>query len=520
MRVTQSALLRRLIFPLLFAIAVAGSIELAIELRYHPDFWERTTWLMYDPYRGETFDRVMLWEKLSHFEDSDPQIISVGDSSGFFAIQSTIVNRYTHGVRYLSLNTGANYAYQGYRSVAEYMLERSPHLKYVVIYVFPELLPEPHIIELADLAPIVRSNLVGLKSMITPPSAFLSPYAKYEIFDGYRFHFGDQVPYSTYALQMNATVEQALGWLPEFDVRFDRINGQQPLYSDRRTDLMSLLGLSETSSIYATLDDFNRMVRGYGATLAVAFAPISARAVVPHDPMIPQAEAALARFSHDHPEVKFLFPLITRWGPEKFGTANHVSREYTFMSSMRLGQALGRLVSDPDSIPNYTPSFVDAGQLPPIAWKVTGPPDPDLRTAALAYYLYTTTLDPAYKARISKRVLDLLDSDPAYRYMIADQQQRTDSLRQRDINIGFDLSQINAEPIDTTGMPNCDPRLDTQWVQLSGVMNFTYHSPVAHTVEPVKWPVTSHIFIPTIAEDGVRKFDGYCREPSLNITDH
>ena len=86
-------------------------------------------------------------------------------------------------------------------------------------------------------------------------------------------------------------------------------------------------------------------MKSYGATLAIAYAPISARALMPGDPAIPAAERELARFSKDHPEVKFLFPLIERWGPEKFGAANHVSREYTFLSSMRLGQAIGRLVA-------------------------------------------------------------------------------------------------------------------------------------------------------------------------------
>jgi hypothetical protein len=49
-------------------------------------------------------------------------------------------------------------------------------------------------------------------------------------------------------------------------------------------------------------------------------------------------------------------------------------------------------------------------------------------------------------------------------------------------------------------------------------MTFTYKSPAAETAEPVRWPETSHIFIPTIVEDGVRKFDGYCPEPSLTMT--
>ena len=511
----RSPVLHRLVFPLLFAILLAGSIELAIHLRYHPGFWQRTTWLMYNPYRGEIFDRVILYEKLHHFENSDPEVISVGDSSGFFGIQSTIVNRYTKGARYLSLNTGANYAYLGYRSVAEYMLMRSSHLKYVVIYAFPQIVPVPYILGVADLAPIVYDTMVGPLSYLTPPSAFLSPYVKYEAFDGYRFHAGDVGNHAVYGLQLDDTIDQALGWLPEFDIRVDRIGGIQPFLPDKRTDPLSQLRLRESSSVYATLDDFNNLVKSYGAILAIGYAPISRRAVMAADPEIPATEQALARFSKDHPEVKFLLPLIERWGPEKFGTANHVSREYTFLSSMRLGQAIGRLVTAPDSIRSYTPSFVDAGPSPTIDWKVTGPDDPDLRTAALALYLYTTTLDPHYLDRISRRVLELLNSEPAYRYMIHDAHTRVDMQRAKNIDIGFDLSELHARPIDVSGIDFCDPRPDTQWVEFDGRMIFTYRSPEFKTREPVRWPEASHIFIPTIFEDGVSKFDGYCPESSL-----
>src|SRR5277367_6133878 len=105
---------RRLILPVLFAIGLAGIVEFAVDVHYHPGFWQKTTWLMHDPYRGEVLDRVVVYEKLSHFEDSDPEVISVGDSSGFFGLQSRIVNRFTNGHKYLSLNTGANQAYIGY----------------------------------------------------------------------------------------------------------------------------------------------------------------------------------------------------------------------------------------------------------------------------------------------------------------------------------------------------------------------------------------------------------------------
>ena len=54
-----------------------------------------------------------------------------------------------------------------------------------------------------------------------------------------------------------------------------------------------------------------------------------------------------------------------------------------------------------------------------------------------------------------------------------------------------------------------------EWVQLDGMMIFTYEAPGYTTKEPVAWPQASHILVPTVLEDGVRKFDGYCSEPSV-----
>jgi hypothetical protein len=463
----------------------------------------------------------MLYERLSNLEDTRPEIISVGDSSGFFGLQSTIVNRYTHGVHYLSLNTGANYAYLGYWSLVKYMLSKpNSRIKWVVIYVFPQLLPEDAIIDLAKLAPYVHDALVGPLSKLTPPSAFLSPYVKYRVFDDFSWHFRDPMLNAAYALQLRAEVKQALGWLPEFDIRADRVAGQVPFFTDTRRELLPRLGLAEPSAIYATYDSFNKMVKSYGAHLAIAFAPISERAIFPTDRYIAEAETAMARFSRENPDVKFLFPLISRWHPEKFGTVNHISREYTFLSSMRLGKALGRLVSEPDSFPAYMPNY-QPQPLPLIKSEITGPGDPALLESSFALYLYTQTLDEKYKRLISRRVLDLLEHDQAYQYMMEDARARLGMFAERKIEVGFDLSQMRARPLNVTGMPYCNQQPETQWVQVDGVLNFTYKSPDAvPPPEPVKWPETSHIYFQVIKEDGILKFDGYCPEtgPALSNT--
>jgi hypothetical protein len=512
-----SVVLKRLILPALCALAIISIVEFAIDITWRPTFWQKSTWLMHDAYHGgEIFDRLEMSTRLSALLDNDPDIISVGDSSGFFSLQSTVVNRFTGDLKFLSFNTGANQAFIGYQAIAEYALQRAKNIKYVVLYVFPQLLPQEPVIAKADLGPITYDDLVGARSYLTPPSAFLSPYAKSLLFEGARYHASNPHTNHVPALQLLSTVHDALGWLPEFDVRYDRVDGRVPAYSDRRTDWNRHLGFGDPSAINSNLDVFYRMVRSYGAQLVVAFAPISRRALLPNDPNVLAADQALERFQQRHPEVKFLFPLITYWGPEKFGTFNHISREYTFLSSERLGRALARL-RDPSSIPPYSAQAVIPDHYPPIIATPIGPPDATLLEPSLALYLYTSTTDSRYRELFSKHTEALLAEEPGFSYAIGDAQERNASLTRRHIQIGFDLSQLRATPIDVKGLNPCDATSGTQrqWVQLDGTMIFTYISPTANSREPVRWPEQSHIFVSTVVEGGVRKFDGYCPEPSM-----
>jgi hypothetical protein len=504
----------------MFAVALAAAVEICVQLVFHPTFWEKTTWLMYDPFHGETFDRLELYIRLSHLENSDPDIISVGDSSGFFSLQSTVVNRFTEGAKFLSLSTGANQAFEGYLGIAEYMLRRSKHIKYVVLYLYPQLLPQEGLFKDADLGPITYNDLVGARSYLTPPSAFLSPYAKFSVFRRLRFHEGQVNNSNVPTFQLRTTADDALGWLPEFDVRYDRVNGRQQFFSDRRSGWYRHLGLTDPSSINANLDAFDKAVRSYGAQLVIAFAPMARRGILPGDPNVDVADQALARFQREHPDVKFLFPLLTDWGIEKFGMYNHISREYTFLSSERLGKALGRLVRDPDSIPAYKAQAMVPLSYPPIVATPLGPDDPSLLAPALALYLYASTGDEKYRDLFSSRVAALLADEPAFGDMMSDAHERVASLERRHINIGFDLSQLRARPTAVEGLPHCGdaPGRTVQWVQLYGAMTFTYDSPIRQLREPIRWPETSHIYVPTVVEDGVRKFDGYCPEPSMSET--
>jgi hypothetical protein len=125
--------------------------------------------------------------------------------------------------------------------------------------------------------------------------------------------------------------------------------------------------------------------------------------------------------------------------------------------------------------------------------------------------------DAKFRALLSNRVASLLEQTSSFQYAMSDARERIASLAQRGISLGYDLSELNAAPVKVTGLPHCgEGEATPDWVQIDGNMIFTYDSPTAHSREPVRWPKESHILIPTIVEDGIRKFDGYCPEPSMD----
>jgi hypothetical protein len=272
----------------------------------------------------------------------------------------------------------------------------------------------------------------------------------------------------------------------------------------------------EKSYFNTILSDFNRMVRSYGATFVVAFNPVPTRTVVPGDVNATARDRNLQRFQEKHPEVVFLFPLVTTFGDEKYGEVNHISREYSFLTSRRLGMALGKMIANPASVPKYVARPVQTESRPDIARAPTGAPDQEALDAAMALFMYAATADEPYKSRISKRVLDLLARDEAFEFMMKDTRERIAVLAGKDAKLLYDTSQLTGTPIDVTGMTHCNRDENVQWVHVHGIMSFIYQSPEKNLKAPIRWPATKHIFIPTVIEDGVRKFDGFCPEPSVS----
>jgi hypothetical protein len=378
---------------------------------------------------------------------------------------------------------------------------------------FPHWFPEDKALTFTANGRTLRDVLVSTKSYVTPPSAALSPYVKSWTFEN-RVYQGPSFDHKAF-FELTDTIHQALGWLPEHDIRPDRAGQKHPDGADQRL-WYKRLPFMEKSYFNTILSDFNRMVRGYGATFVVAFNPVPTRMVVPGDQNAIARDRNLQRFQEEHPEVVFLFPLVTTFGDEKYGTFNHISREYSFLSSRRFGMALGNIIANPGSVPKYSAQLSQSESPPDITWATNGAPNQEALDAAMAFFMYAATADEPYKSRISKRVLDLLARDEAFEFMMKDTRERIAVLAGKDAKLLYDTSQLTGTPIDVTGMTHCNRDENVQWVHVHGIMSFIYQSPEKNLKAPIRWPATKHIFIPTVIEDGVRKFDGFCPEPSVS----
>jgi hypothetical protein len=493
-------------------IVLIAVIEGTIEFVFRPTFWQKSTWLLYDPYRPDTLDRLFTYLKLEGLVEAKPNIISVGDSSGFHANQPAIVNRYTHRLKFVNLNIGSNQAFDGYMAIAEYMLQRTNTIKYVVLYMFPYWMPEDRALEFTANGRTLRDVLVSAKSYVTPPSAALSPHVKYWAFENRAFE-SPSFDHKAF-FELKDTLHQDLGWLPEHDIRPDRIAQTSSDGADQRL-WYKRLPFMEKSYLNAILSAFNKMVRSYGATFVVAFNPVPARTVIPGEPNSIARQRNLQRFQEENPDVVFLFPNVTTFSDEKYGTFNHISREYSFLTSRRLGMALGNMIANPGAVPKYVAQPSQTEGRSDISWAPTGAPDEDMLDAAMAFFMYAATADEAYRSRISKRVLDLLLRDSAFEFMMEDTRKRIAVLARNDAQLLYNASQLKGTPINVSGMIHCNRAPGVGWVHVYGTMNFIYRSPGKDLKAAVSWPETSHIFIPIVVEDGVRKFDGFCPEPSV-----
>jgi len=505
-------------FRILFVAGLAILLlELAVKLIASPTLAERSDVLLHEAVQGETFDRLLLWEKIKLAEESRATIVTVGDSSGLHSLNPDIVNRLIGDERYENFSTGANYGYEAWADLIGFLKSRISTLKTVVLYINPWQLPSEGQRQISVLAPVVRQNLahpwVLLKSSL---NAF-----RYE---ASRLAFWWMLPrkqdasYSKTYQEMLAAQPESLGFFPEQDFRVPDVNfGKQ--YSFKYHDPWYPAG-NRAGFIYDDLRLVASAAARAGVELALVFNPVPS-AVDPGECEDP-ARAELDRFIADHPEVQVPLQNQQIWPHRKFARFNHIAQEYVWESSVRLALILRRLVGLPP-LPGKLPdifSFEAAKhELEDPANRQIGEwldenisPEADVKRAVFAFHRYMLTGDPAERASIARPTLEHIDRIPFLRETLDSRWAKVNGLREQGIEVTYDyntLALTMVRPVD-----GAESRDDICYVQCSGFLHASFgrRDPqsggfTVADMYPVFWSAERSLVIPLRREDGRWKAD-------------
>ena len=125
---------------------------------------------------------------------------------------------------------------------------------------------------------------------------------------------------------------QSLGWVPEHDVRFDRVHQTTPFFQDIERKAENMWGIFDHSAIKDTLNDFAKMCTQYHVRLFVMFNPMPWQAIVNDENLI-TAEKELAEFQRQNPAVVFLTKQLSRVSPTTISRTKHHQREFIIVDT-------------------------------------------------------------------------------------------------------------------------------------------------------------------------------------------
>ena len=192
-------------------MAVVGCFETAVMAIRRPNDAERSNFLTLGYLRPEVH-RLIVYEKLRAFGWSAPDVIQIGDSTGFYGVNSDLVTGRLGGLRYVNLSCCAHMGFDGYHAVAHFMLRRNPSIKAVVLYI-----GAMNFISTdtgGSFAEPIQNSFESLRSYVMPPSLAL----REEIIKAF---YG-----AARTSSANPEVEHKLGfighhngWLAEDDIR-------------------------------------------------------------------------------------------------------------------------------------------------------------------------------------------------------------------------------------------------------------------------------------------------------------
>jgi hypothetical protein len=321
--------------PFAIALAVIAVTEGVFALALRPNIVERTKFNLLN-----RFHNTVIFGKLGEFADSSPDIIQVGDSSGFHGVNPDIVSRHLGGLKYLNLSCCAALGYRGYYGIADFMLRRNPGIKAVVLYVSLRNLPRADLIE--------GQHQLGefIENSLTSPFAYLSPASvamRQRIVDAVERKAQARLD-AVFTDELRQSAREHNGWWPEHD---RRLAGDKRAEYWRETcgpDGVAVINDGETfygddkeSYMLSEFSRFASLAAHHGAKFVVIVHPFSCRGL--EGSLLGMRRRDIERLREKNDNM-IVFPeqMLEVWPREKFVSSDHLRVGYDEENFRRVGK--------------------------------------------------------------------------------------------------------------------------------------------------------------------------------------
>jgi hypothetical protein len=287
--------------------------------------------------------RLIIYGKVEAFGEAHPDIVQVGDSAGFHAIDPTLLKDYLGGLSYLNMSCCANMGFGGYYDLAKYFFERNAGIKYLVVYINMMTLPRRGLVEKSAT---VNPEMVGKALTDVWPHLNLPSMAYRRDVEQYIYSMDGLVgqPRST-LYPPYAKFRDNEGWAPAAEPHLTNDEQakfcQQFITDEAHYQTTDYLGRT-VPYFEQVMDRFYRLARGNGARLVVVVDPF------PCDvdrAWLVRRQGDVKRFLDGHPDaVVYPRDLFERASPDIFAIPIHVLPEYHDYTSIRVGRLFRELL--------------------------------------------------------------------------------------------------------------------------------------------------------------------------------
>jgi hypothetical protein len=323
--------------PFAAALAVIALIEAVVGFALRPNIVERSKFNLLN-----RFQNTVIFGKLADFADSSPDIIQIGDSSGFYGVRPDVVTRYLGGLKYLNLSCCAGMGYNAYYALADFMLQRNPSIKAVVLYISVRDLPRADSMGgQAQFGDFIENSLTTPLAYLSPPTVAL----RQKIVDMIERR-GQSKLDAIFTDELRQSAREHNGWWAEHDRRFA---GEKRTAFWRGTcgatgvaaldDNKTYYGDDQQSYVLSEFQRFASLAARHNAKFVVMFHPYSCRGL--NGTLLDARREDLRTLVERNANMVVLPEhMLDIWPTEKFVSADHLRVGYDEENFRRVGKLL------------------------------------------------------------------------------------------------------------------------------------------------------------------------------------